>query len=151
MERISIEQRLQLLEDKEAIKDITYQYALNINQGWNGITINSNALSEVFAENAIWESPRMNIREVGLGNIIKNLVTEIQTVLFAMHSYSNPVIKINGNLATGNWLFWVVSKMEKDKTNQVFMSQDIEYTNTTNGWRINSVRLHFGDIVKNKI
>ena len=151
MERISIEQRLQLLEDKEAIKDITYQYALNINQGWNGITINSNALSEVFAENAIWESPRMNIREVGLGNIIKNLVTETQTVLFAMHSYSNPVIKINGNLATGNWLFWVVSKMEKDKTNQVFMSQDIEYTNTTNGWRINSVRLHLGDIVKNKI
>lgn len=151
MKNLSIEQRIQLLEDKEAIKDITYQYALNINQGWNGININPNALSEVFANNAVWESPTMNIREVGLENIIKSLKTETQTVIFAMHNYSNPVIKINGNSATGNWLFWVVSKMEKDKTNQVFMNQDIQYLKTENGWRIQNVMLHFGDIVKHKI
>lgn len=150
MEKLSIEQRIQILEDKEAIKDITYQYALYINQGWNGININPNALSEVFADNSVWESPIMNIREVGLENIIKSLVKETQTVIFAMHSYSNPVIKINGNTAVGNWLFWVVSKMEKDKTNQVFMSQDIQYVKTENGWQIHNVVLHFGDIVKNK-
>ena len=150
MEKLSIEERIQILEDKEAIKDITYQYALHINQGWNGITINPNGLSEVFADNAIWESPIMNIREVGLENIIKSLVKETQTVLFAMHNYSNPVIKIRGNIATGNWLFGVVSKMEKDKTNQVFMSQDIQYVKTEDGWRIQNVMLYFGDIVTNK-
>lgn len=149
MEKLSIEKRLEILEDKEAIKDITYQYANYVNQGWNGITINPSALSEVFVKDAVWESPIMNIREVGLGNIIKSLVKETQAVLFAMHNYSNPVIKIKGNTATGDWLFWVVSKMEKDKTNQVYMSQDIQYVKTENGWRIQEVNLHFGDIVKN--
>jgi hypothetical protein len=70
-------------------------------------------------------------------------------VLFAMHSYSNPVIKVNGNLAMGNWLFWVISKFDKDKTNQVYMSQDIQYARTEEGWRIKQLSLHFGDIVKN--
>ncbi len=31
------------------------------------------------------------------------------------------------------------------------MSQDIQYVKTENGWRIQEVKLHFGDIVKNKI
>lgn len=151
MEKLSIEQRLQILEDKEAIKDITYQYALFTNQGWNGIEINSEALVNIFTNEAVWESQLMNIRECGIDNIIESLKTETKSVLFAMHSYSNPVIKIDGNIATGNWLFWVVSKMEKDRINQVFMSQDIQYVKTENGWRIQKVKLHFGDIVKNKI
>ena len=132
MEKLSIEQRIQILEDKEAIKDITYQYALYINQGWSGITINPNALAGVFTEDAVWESEVMKIREVGLENIIISLVKETKTVLFAMHSYSNPVIQIEENSASGNWLFWVVSKMETDKTNQVFMSQDIQYVKAEN-------------------
>lgn len=151
MEKLSLEQCIKLLEDKEAIKDITYQYAMHINQVWNGISINPNTLSEVFTKDAIWESPKMNIREMGLDNIIKSLVKETQTVLFSMHSYSNPVIKVNGNTATGNWLFWVVGKMQKDQTNQVFMSQDIQYVETENGWRIQNVLLHFGNIVKTEI
>lgn len=56
METLSIEQRIQILEDKEAIKDITYQYALHINQGWNGIAVKPNALSAIFTTNDIWES-----------------------------------------------------------------------------------------------
>ncbi len=72
------------------------------------MVINPNALLEVFEKDAIWESLIVNIREVGLENISKRLVKETQTVIFAMHNYSNPVIKINGNTAIGNWLFWVV-------------------------------------------
>jgi putative polyketide hydroxylase len=151
MEKLSIEQRIKTLEDKEAIKDLTYQYALNINQGWNGITVNPNAFSKLFTEDAIWESSIMNIKEVGLENIIKSLIKETKSVLLAMHSYSNPVIKLSGNTATVNWLFWVVSKFEKGKTNQVFMSQDIQYLRTEKGWRIQNVSLHFGDIVKHKM
>lgn len=56
MESLSIERRIQLLEDKEAIKDITYQYAMCINQGWNGIEINPKALLDIFTMDAIWES-----------------------------------------------------------------------------------------------
>jgi hypothetical protein len=151
MEKLGIEQRIQILEHKEAIKDLTYQYASNVNQGWNGIKINPDALRNIFTNDAVWESPAMKISERGIDNIIKSLKTETQQMMFAMHSYSNPVIKIDGNTATGNWLLWVVSKKEKDKTNQVFMSQDIEYSNTATGWHISSVKLYFADIIKNKI
>ncbi|PWK79241.1 SnoaL-like protein [Mucilaginibacter oryzae] len=67
-----------------------------------------------------------------------------------MHSYSSPVIKIDGDTATENRLFWIVSKMEEDKTTQVFMSQDIVYIKTSNGWRISNIILHFGTIIKNQ-
>lgn len=151
MEKKSLEQRVQVLEDKEAIKDVTYQYALYINQGWNNMKINPEAFSEVFTKDAVWESTFMSIREEGLDNIIKSFIKETKTVLFAMHTYSNPIIQIEENSASGNWLFWVVSKMEAYKINQVFMSQDIQYTKTANGWRIKEVKLHFGDILKHKI
>jgi hypothetical protein len=151
MEKPSIEQRIQLLEDKEAVKDITYHYSSYINQGWNGIKITPYALSEVFTQDAVWESSVMNIQEIGLENIIKSLIKETQNVRLGMHSYSNPIIKINGNTATGKWLFWVVSKFTKDKINQAFMSQDIQYIKLEEGWRIKEVKLHFGDIIKNRI
>ena len=63
METLSIEQRIQILEDKEAIKDIAYQYALHINQDWNGIAVKPNALSAIFPTNDIWESP-IKVRDV---------------------------------------------------------------------------------------
>lgn len=151
MQKLSIEQRIQILEDKEAIKDLTYQYAFYVNQGWAGIEINPEALRNIFTIHAVWESPVMKILECGIDNIIRSLIAETKSIIVAMHNYSNPVIKIDGNKASGNWLFWVVSKMEKYKTNQVFMSQDIEYLKTSDGWHISSVRLHFADIIKNKI
>jgi hypothetical protein len=107
------------------------------------------ALSEIFTIDAVWESTAMSIRKEGLEDIIDSFIDETLTVLFATHCYSNPIIKVSENSATGNWLFWVASKFEKDKTNQVYMSQDIIYTRTTDGWRIKYLSLHFGDVVKN--
>ena len=150
MNKPSISQRIQSLEDKEAVKDITYRYALYINQGWNGMQTNPDALREVLAEDAVWGSSQMNIHEIGIDNIIGSLREETKTVLFAMHSYSNPVIRVSGSTATGNWLFWVVSKLAKDTTNQVFMSQDIQYVRLEDGWRIQEVKLHFGDLLKHQ-
>ena len=150
MKKPSIAQRIQSLEDKEAIKDITYCYALHINKECNGMETNPDALREIFAEDAVWGSSQMNIHEVGIDNIIGSLREETKTVLFAMHSYSNPVIRVSGSTATGNWLFWVVSKWAKDTTNQVFMSQDIQYIRLEDGWRIQEVNLHVGELLKHQ-
>ena len=61
-----------------------------------------------------------------------------------MHSYTNPIIDISGDTATGNWLFWIGSKRNGGPANQVYMSEDIAYVRTGNGWRIKSVQIHFG-------
>lgn len=94
MEKLSLEQRVQMLEDRENIKDITYQYGSYVNQGWNGITTKPEALRNIFTEDASWESKIMNIKGSGIDNIVKGLIEETKSVLFAMHCYANPVIKI---------------------------------------------------------
>ena len=43
--------RLQRLEDIEAIKKLTATYALYVNKGWNGKTVDFEKLPLVFAEN----------------------------------------------------------------------------------------------------
>jgi len=42
-------QRVQRLEDIEAIKDITARYAAAVSKGWNGKTLDLNALPSIFA------------------------------------------------------------------------------------------------------
>lgn len=148
MEKLTLGERLQILEDKEAIKDLTYRYALSINQGWNGLTINPEEFKKIFTTDAVWESKLMKIRECGVDNIIESLKTETNAISFAMHSYSNPLLQIKGDTADGNWLSWVVSKLSSDQTNQVFMSQDIKYLNTNEGWRMSSIEVHFGELIK---
>ncbi|WP_160366887.1 nuclear transport factor 2 family protein [Sphingobacteruim zhuxiongii] len=148
MQKLSLEERIQKLEDREAILNLTFQYALNINLGADRSHINTKTLRNIFTKNAIWECQAMNIREEGIDNIISSIISETKSVLFSMHSYSNPVITISRVNAHAHFLFWVTSKIKTNSINQVFMSQDLQYVKTKNGWRICNVQLYYGDHIK---
>lgn len=64
----------------------------------------------------------------------------------AMHSFTNPIITVSGDTATGNWLIWVAQKVG-DENNQVFQSEDLVYERVDSEWRIKSIDLHFGTIL----
>ncbi len=140
----SVEERLQRLEDIEAIRHLTARYAFHINKGWNGKQVDVDAMPTIFAPDAQWESKDMNLHVTGLEAIMANLPESTQQVDFSMHSFTNPIIDVAGDTATGNWLFWVASKWTGRTTNEVFMSADITYLRTTQGWLIQSYRLHVG-------
>jgi len=142
--------RIQELEDRESVRDLTARYAYRINQGWNGMAVNAEAISEIFSVNASWACEAMNMKVQGREAIIKSLMEETREVRFAMHSYTNPLITISGGTAIGQWLFWVVSKPGFQQTNQVFMSQRVDYIRTDEGWRIHHLELFFGDMVRHK-
>ncbi len=148
MQKLSLEERVQKLEDKEAILNITFQYAFNINLGADRRQVNTKALRKIFSKDAIWECQAMNILVKGIDNIISGIISETKSVLFSMHSYSNPIITISGCNARAHFLFWITSKMEKKCLNQVFMSQHLHYLKTKNGWRISKVQLYFGEHIK---
>lgn len=143
-----LEQRIALLEDIENIKQLTHQYAHYINQGWGNESVEAENINTIFTEDAIWESSDMNIKVIGLTAIKECLLKETKPLQFVMHTYLNPTIEIKENNAFGKWLFWVISKPNLTQMNQVYMSQNIMYKKTIDGWRIQNLQLFFGTILK---
>jgi SnoaL-like domain len=146
-ETSSLEERIQRLEDIEAIKKLTATYADYVNKGWDGKGVAFDKLPSVFAEDARWESAAMNVNTVGRDEIVQMLRKETAGGDFAMHSFTNPIIEVNGDTATGTWLLWVGVK-QGDAADEVFQSEDLKYVRTVDGWRIQSLNLHFGTMLK---
>jgi len=63
-----------------------------------------------------------------------------------MHSFSNPVIHVDGDTARATWLLWVAVNMGAGG-NQVFQSEDLVYERTADGWKIKVIDLHFGQFL----
>jgi ketosteroid isomerase-like protein len=146
MSQISLEERVKRLEDLEAIKDVTARYAAAVNKGWNGETVDVSAMPSIYAEDARWESDDMGVSAVGLDTIMAGLPESTSMVEFSMHSFLNPIIAVDGDEAAGSWLMWIASRINADPR-AVYMSSDMTYTRTREGWRIQSVRMHFGMLV----
>jgi hypothetical protein len=139
----TFEARVQRLEDIEAIKKLTATYGLYVNKGWNGEVVNFDKLPEVFTADARWQADAMSADVTGIDNIIELLSSATSPGDLAMHSFTNPIIDIDGDTATGNWLLWVAGTDGDDGT-EVFQSEDLTYTRTPDGWRIQSLNLRFG-------
>ena len=144
MNKPTLEERLQQLEDKEAIRDLMARYSFAINKGWNGKQVHVDAMPSIFAEDARWESAAMKMKAEGLEEIMTTLVSATEHTDFSMHSFTNPVIDVEGDKATGNWLLWIGSRRNGGTPNEVFMSEDVTYVRTSEGWRIKMVDIRFG-------
>ncbi len=139
-------ERLRRLEDIEAIKTLTATYGLYINKGWNGKSVDFDKLPQVFTVDATWKSAATGVDVTGPDQIVSMLRKSTAGVDFAMHSFSNPIVTVTGDTASGNWLLWVAIKTGT-VANEVFQSEDLEYVRTSEGWRIKSINLHFGTML----
>lgn len=146
----SLETRLRRLEDIEAIRDLMARYAFHINKGWNDQTVNVEAMRSIFAEDARWESKAMPLVAIGLDDIMTKLAQATEQTNFSMHSFTNPIIEVEGDAAKGNWLMWIASRRNGGSPNEVFMSEDLTYVRVSEGWRVKTAELHFG-MALNKI
>jgi len=144
MKNKSLEERIQRLEDIEAIKDVTARYSFNINKGWNGKEVNPHAMPSIFAKDATWESEALGIKGTGLDKIMNGLPDATKGVKFSMHNFTNPVIQIEENKASGNWLFWVAVRHKGTTPNELYMSADISYVRSEDGWLIHTYQLFYG-------
>jgi hypothetical protein len=73
----TLAQRFQRLEDIEAIKDLTARYATAVNKGWNGKTLDLEAIPSIFATDARWKSRDMGIATEGLDAVVAGLPESI--------------------------------------------------------------------------
>ena len=147
MTNATLEARIQRLEDIESIKDLMARYARYVDKGWAGKTVEIDKLSEIFADDIEWEVVGTSLRGVGLQNLLKEVAEQTAAAEFTMHSYSNPIITVDGDDATGKWLLWIVGR-GGDTSRQSFQSSELTYQRTVDGWRIRNGRLYFGSAIQ---
>jgi len=142
----TLAQRVARLEDIEAIKGVTARYATAVNKGWNEKTLDLEAIPSIFATDARWESREMGIVTEGLDAIVAGIPEQTAMVQFSMHTFLNPVITVAADTATGSWLMWIASIIGNDPR-AVYLSADMTYTRTEQGWRIHGIEVHHGMVL----
>jgi len=144
MSATSLADRIQRLEDLEAIRDLTARYAFHVNKGWHGKVVDVDAMPSLFTDDVRYESPDIpELSAVGLERGVQVLKESTAALDFSMHSFTNPILAVDGDQATGNWLMWIASKAGGG-ARQVFASVDLGYVRQPQGWRIQSVTLRIG-------
>ena len=129
---------------------MTTRYAAAVNQGWGGAKVDTAVLAEIFTRDAVWQSRAMNVRAEGLPAIVAGVEAGTRATDFAMHSYTNPVIRIDGDKAEASWLVFIASRRQAGSANMVFLEDLIEYSRTGEGWRIKLLDRRFGmELVEN--
>lgn len=140
----SLEQRIQRLEDIEAIKKLQATYGHFVDQGWNGKQFKD--VANLFTEEATFECAAFNLNAKGNKQISETL-KQGSIFAIAQHSFTNPIIDIDGDNATGKWLLWV--GVNGGESNIVFESEDVKYIRTAEGWKIQSIELFVAQMLKN--
>ena len=142
----SLEERVQKIEDLAEITKLTSTYAHFVNRGWGDVKVDAEGLATVFTEDITWNAAAFKMSATGRDAVIAMLADPTGSPDLAMHSFTNPILNVSGDTATGNWLIWVAQKVGEEN-NQVFQSEDLTYERLDGAWRIKSIDLHFGTIL----
>jgi hypothetical protein len=138
----ALEQRIRHLEDIEAIEMLTGRYAQVVNKGPTGKGVDLAAIPQIFTAGARWSSDELGTT-VGAAAIAAELPTATALVEFSMHAFLNPVITVDGDSASASWLLWIASVIDH-RPAAVYLSADLAYLRTAEGWRIDAVSIRDG-------
>lgn len=100
MSEMTLEARIQRLEDIEELKQLKIRYAAYCDDDYN-----ADGLVPLFTESAIWDGGPMG-RFEGHDALRTFFSSADQTVPFAIHHVTNPLIEVEGDRATGRWYLW---------------------------------------------
>lgn len=96
----TIEQRIQRLEDIEALRQLKHRYCAYCDAGYDAAP-----LTALFTDDAIWDGGPMGYF-VGRAAIHEFFAGCSKLIPFAIHHVTNPIIEVEGDRATGEWLLW---------------------------------------------
>ncbi len=99
MDMAELEKRLTRMEDIEAIKQLKAEYCDICDDDHN-----PDRITTVFVEDGIWEAKGFGTGQGHAG--IRELFQGFQKMIsFSQHMVMNPIIKADGDRATGTWYF----------------------------------------------
>ena len=92
----SLKEKVRILEDKEAIRDLKAQYARALD------TYDVDAFMDLFTDDAVWASRKGRFQGKELHR--KNVEQSLAIMPFFLHMYVSPVIEILSEIkARGTW------------------------------------------------
>lgn len=101
-EQDQLKQRLQRLEDIEALRQLKYRYfaACDANYDAEGVAL-------LFTEDGVWDAGEFG-RYEGRAAIFSGFSEKRFSVKFAFHYGMNPTIAVTGDTAVCRWYLWLI-------------------------------------------
>lgn len=129
---------LQWLADVEAIKQLKHTYCGHCDAGYD-----AERLAELFTDDAVWDGGPIGTHQ-GREAIRTFFLGSSKRVPFALHMVMNPVIQVEGDVATGSWYLWqplVYALKEGEEAYWLSGRYDDRYERSANGWKFARVAL----------
>jgi hypothetical protein len=131
-------EQIQVLQDIEAIKQLKYKYAEGcdraINAGRTGDFL------EVLAPDVIWDGGDFG-KFKGLGEV-EGFIAQMQGMIkFTYHFFSNPVIEVDGDRATGHWYLLALYTEADGRDTMLVGVEDDRYKKVDGKWLISELKL----------
>lgn len=130
--------KIQHLDDLEAIKTLKHQYCAYCDASYD-----ADGIASLFTEDAIWDGGKFGRCE-GRDAIRKFFQGASKMLTFAAHQVMNPIIKIDGDHATGQWkLLQPCTQQGKEGPRAMWLIANYhdDYVRTPAGWRFQHLRV----------
>ena len=144
----TLEERITTLEAIEALKQMKAHYAWCADAKYTEdhqrkpqeeIDRIAWEQASVFTEDAVWDNGLFGRFEG------KQAIWEFLRATpwkFSVHMFMNPLIKIDGDTATGSWVIWEVATLDKsDQAVFLSVTLDDEYVNLDGRWYTRQVQM----------
>ena len=94
---MTLEERIQRLEDIEAIKNLKARYCALCDDNYE-----ADGLAALFTDDAVWDGGQLGVCH-GREEIREFFRRSPRAISFAIHQVANPIIEVDGDAATGRW------------------------------------------------
>jgi ketosteroid isomerase-like protein len=131
-------EQIRALQDIEAIRQLKYKYAegcdLAINKG------KTEGFLEVFTPDVNWDGGDFG-QFKGLDGIEAFIAQTQGMIKFTHHFFTNPVIKIDGDRATGHWYLLALYTETDGRDTMLVGVEDDKYQKIDGSWLICELKL----------
>jgi ketosteroid isomerase-like protein len=137
--QMTLEQRLQIQEDIQEIMQLKAAYCNAADGGWDRPIGDFDTMASLYTEDGVWDGGKWGRLE-GREAIREWFKETREHFSGAFHFIGNPVIKVNGDTATGEWHIFAAVNYN----NKAFFLGNIyndEFVRTPEGWKFKLVKV----------
>jgi len=130
--------RVQRIEDIQAVADVKAAYCNAADGGWDRPSHDAEAVAELFVADGVWDGGTFG-RADGR-DAIRHLFEGFGRFPFAFHCISNPIIRVDGDIAHGQWHANIAITLGGDRSHAMGAIYDDTFERTDAGWKLRHLR-----------
>ena len=135
---MNLEERIQALEDIQALKDLKARYAAVCDDKYN-----PEEAAKLFTEDAVWDGGEDFGVHKGKQAIKDFFKGVSENLVFAVHYFMQPLIEVNksGDTAKGKWYLWQAATLADGTAIWISGLEFDEYRKVDGEWLISGMKL----------